>query len=95
MSVVIFDLPLNERMNGLACWMTRTNDANYHPTFLQHLFNISSNMLDKILDRFNYDALSKQLGQNIIDKFSSLNYAKIVVSVKCFRGTYVFYNFLA
>ena len=37
------------------CWMTRTNDINFHPTLLKHLFNISSNMLD----RFNY-ALSEQ-----------------------------------
>ena len=39
--------------------MTRTNDINFHPTFLQHLFNISSNIPGKTLDRFNY-ALSKQ-----------------------------------
>ena len=37
------------------CWMTSTNVINFHPTFLQHL----SNILDKMLDRFNY-ALSKQ-----------------------------------
>ena len=41
------------------CLMTGTNDINFHPAFLQHLFNISSNMLGKMLDRFNY-ALSKQ-----------------------------------
>ena len=35
------------------CWITRTNDINFHVTFLQHLSNISSNMLDKMLDRFN------------------------------------------
>ena len=23
-----------------ACWMTRTTDINFHPTFLQHLLNI-------------------------------------------------------
>ena len=42
-------------------WMTRTNNINFHPTFLQHLSNISSNMLDKMLDGFNYalDSLSK------------------------------------
>ena len=35
------------------CWMTRTNDINFYPTLLQHLSNISSNMLDKMLDQFN------------------------------------------
>ena len=35
-SVVIFDLTSNERMNRLACWMTRTNDINFHPALLQH-----------------------------------------------------------
>ena len=52
-SVVIFDLTLNERMNGLTCWMTCKSDINFHPTFLQHLSNISSNMFDKMLNRFN------------------------------------------
>ena len=33
-------------------WMTRRNDINFHPTFLQHLSNISFNILDKMLDRF-------------------------------------------
>ena len=33
--------------------MTRTNDRNFHPTFLQDLSSISSNMLDKMLDWFN------------------------------------------
>ena len=45
-------------------WMTRTNDINFDPTFFQHLPKISSNMLDKIMDRF---------GQNVIDKFSKLS----------------------
>ena len=33
--------------------MTRTNDINFHPTFLQDLSSISSNMLGKMLDWFN------------------------------------------
>ena len=45
---------LNER-----CWMTRTNDINFHPAFLQYLFNISPNMLGKMLDRFNYELSEK------------------------------------
>ena len=42
------DLHVNETY-----WMTRTNDINFRPTFFQHLPKISSNMLDKMLDRFN------------------------------------------
>ena len=53
MHLAVFDLTLNERMNGLACWMTSTNDINFHLTFLQLLSNILCNMLDKMLDRFN------------------------------------------
>ena len=34
-------------------WVTRTNDINFHPKFFQRLPKISSNMLDKMLDRFN------------------------------------------
>ena len=34
-------------------WVTRANDINFHPKFFQRLPKISSNMLDKMLDRFN------------------------------------------
>ena len=52
-------------MLNKTCCMTRTNDINFHPTFLQQSSNISSNMLDKMLDRFNW-ALSKQRWENWI-----------------------------
>ena len=54
MSVAIFDLTLNERMNWLAWWMKHIGrHVNFHSTFFQHLPKILSNMLDKMLDRFN------------------------------------------
>ena len=34
-------------------WMKSANDIDFHPIFLQHLFMILSNMLGKMLDRFN------------------------------------------
>ena len=42
-------------------WMTRTNNINFHPTFLQHLSKTSSSKLDKMFDRLHKSLITSIL----------------------------------